>query len=97
MKLGLNDLHPSVADVLKARVWDLRMGHHARPEDAGARRVLARRWKGWGWRVLAAIPLGAAAGAGIASVLGGSGPPMAALAFMGGYFSAIGTGVGSLF
>ncbi len=96
MKLGLNDLHSSVGDVLKARVWHLRLGHYIRPEDAGPRSVLARRWKGWGWRVLAAIPVGAAVGAGIAAGLGAHGGDLFGAAFMTAYFSAIGTGVGSL-
>ena len=33
MKLGLNDLHTRVGDVLKARVWHARMGHDVRPDS----------------------------------------------------------------
>ena len=43
MKLDLSNLHPAVADVLKARMWSMRFDHHARPEDAGLRTVLAKR------------------------------------------------------
>lgn len=94
-KLGLNDLHPAVADTLKARVWSMRVGHDARPEDAAARRVLTRRWK-VGQRILAAVPIGAAVGAGIAAALGAHGGQLFGVGFMTAYFSAVGTGVGSL-
>jgi hypothetical protein len=96
MKLGLKDLHPSVADVLRARVWSLRVGPNQRPEDAEARSVLGRRWKGWGWRILAALPIGAALGVSIVAASGGHGGQMAGAGFLGAYFSGIATGVGSL-
>jgi hypothetical protein len=96
MKIGLNDLHPAVAEVLKARLWSLRVGPHLRPEDVGARSVLARRWKGWGWRVLGALPVGAALGATIAVASGGAGGELIGAGFLGAYLSAIATGVGSL-
>jgi hypothetical protein len=96
MKLGLNDLHPSVSEVLKARMWSLRFNHHSRPEDAGPRSVLARRWKGLGWRILSAAMLGAAITGGSVALSGANGSAIGALTFVGAYFSAIGTGLGSL-
>jgi hypothetical protein len=69
MTLGLNDLHPAMRDILQARVDSL-FGHHGRPEDASARSVMGRRWKGIGWRILAALPLGALFGATTASAFG---------------------------
>ncbi len=96
MKLGLNDLHNSVGDILKARMWTMRFGHNMRPEDAGVRRVLTRGWKGWGRRVLTAIPIGALVGAGVAAALGGNGGAIAGAAFMTAYFGGIGTAVGSV-
>jgi hypothetical protein len=97
MEIGLKDLHPSVGDVLNARVWSMRMGHQTRIEDVGPRTILAKRWKGWGWRILAALPAGAALGAAIAAAAGAPGEGMAGAAFLGAYLSGIGTGVGSLF
>jgi hypothetical protein len=96
MTIGTKDLHPSVGEVLLARAWSLRVGHMARPEDAGARRVIGKRWKGIGWRILAAVPIGAMFGAGVATLLGLPGEGVAGVAFMSAYFSGIGTGVGSL-
>lgn len=95
MQLGLNDLHPGVADVLKSRVWHMSGSRNMRPEDIGALQVLSRRWKGWGWRVLAAVPLGAAVGAGIVALMGGRIEAMAGIGFMCSYLAALGTGAGS--
>jgi hypothetical protein len=96
MQLGLNDLHPCVADILKARMWSMRFGHDARPEDAGPRTVLARRWKGVGWRILGAAMLGGALTGGTVALSGAHGAAIGGLTFMGAYLSAIGTGLGSL-
>jgi hypothetical protein len=96
MKLGLGDLHASVGDALKARLWHLRLGHDVQPEDAAARRLLASGWKGRAWKVLAAIPVGGLLGAGIAAAFGASGGGMAGVTFMGAYLSGIGVGVGSI-
>src|SRR5687768_17897751 len=95
MKIGLKELHPSVGDVLAARVWGMR-GQMTRPEDAGVHQVIGKRWKGWGWRVLTAIPIGATAGAGIVALFGGPPEAMAGVAFMGAYLSGTATGVGSV-
>ena len=94
MKIGLKDLHPSVGDVLAARVWGMRQ--MTRPEDAGVQQVIGRRWKGLGWRILAAVPIGAALGAGFVALIGGPPEAMAGVGFMGAYLSGIGTGVGSV-
>jgi hypothetical protein len=75
----------------------MRVAHQTRIEDVGARTVLSKRWQGWGWRILAALPLGAALGAAIAAAAGAPGEGMAGAAFLGAYLSGIGTGVGSLF
>src|SRR5206468_8338851 len=91
MKIGLKDLHPSVCDVLAARVWNLR-GHS--PEDVGVNKVIGRRWKGWGWRVLAAVPIGAAVGAGIVAFFGGPHEAMAGMGFIFAYLYGMGTGFG---
>jgi len=96
MKLDLSHLHPSVADVLKARMWNLRSDHHARPEDAGLRAVLARRWKGLGWRILGAAALGGVVVGGTVALSGAHGAAIGGLTFLGAYLSAIGTGVGSM-
>src|SRR5258708_24307891 len=95
MKLGLSDLHPSVADILKARMWSMQFGEHARPEDAGPRTVLARRWKGLEWRILGAAILGATITGEAVALSGANGAAIGALTFMGGALSAVGTGVGS--
>jgi hypothetical protein len=96
MILRLTDVHPKIADVLKAREWQLRFDRNSRPEDAGARRVMGQRWKGTFWRILAAIPIGGIVGAGIAEASGGSGVAQVSIAFMVAYLSAIGTGVASV-
>jgi len=96
MKLDLSKLDPTVADVLKARMWSLRSDHHARPEDAGLRAVLARRWKGLGWRILGAAAAGGIVVGGTVALSGAHGAAIGALTFMGAYLSAIGTGVGSM-
>lgn len=95
MQIGLDDIHPRVGEILRARMWSLRFGHHARPEDAALRSVIARRWKGWGWRVVGAIPIGGLLGTSLALALGAHGGEVGAAAVMGAYFSALGTGVGS--
>lgn len=96
MNLGLNDLPPRVAEILKARMWSMQSGHHARPEDAGPRTVLARRWKGLGWRILGGAIIGATLLGGTAALSGAHGAAIGGLTFMGAYLSAIGTGVGSV-
>ena len=96
MNLGLSDLQPGVAEILKARMWSMRFNHHARPEDAGARAVLARRWKGLAWRILGAATLGAAITGGTVALSGANGAAIGGLTFMGAYLSAIGTGFGSV-
>jgi len=96
MKLDLSNLHPAVADVLKARMSSMLFDHHARPEDAGLRTVLARRWKGIGWRVLGAATLGGAIVGSTVALSGAHGAAIGGLTFLGAYLSAIGTGVGSM-
>lgn len=96
MKLGLNDLHPSVAEILKARVWSIGFDHLARPEDAGARTVLARHWKGLEWRILGAATLGAAITGGTVALSGANGAAIGTLTFMGAFLSGMGTGLGSV-
>jgi hypothetical protein len=96
MKLGLNDLHPGVADILKARVWSMQSDRHARPEDVEMRAVLARRWKGLGWRILGAAALGGLITCGAVTASGANGAAIGGLTFMGAYFSAFGTGLGSV-
>ncbi len=96
MQLGLNDLHPSVADILKARLWSMRFNHHERPEDAGPRTVLAKRWKGLGWRIFGAALMGGTVVGGSVALSGAHGAAIGGLTFLGAYLSAIGTGVGSL-
>ena len=96
MKLDLSNLHPGVSEVLKARMWNMRFNHHARPEDAELRTVLARRWKGLGWRMLGAATLGAVVVGGTVALSGANGAAIGGLTFMGAYLSAISTGVGSM-
>jgi hypothetical protein len=96
MKLGFKDLHPSVADILRSRMSNLRFGHNVRAEDAEAHTVIGRRWKGIGWRILGAIPVGAVLGAGVASLAGGHGGQLIGASFMSAYLAAIGTGLGSV-
>ena len=95
-KLGLKDLHPAVAEVLTARVWSVHSSREARPEDAGARRVLGRRLKGIGWRILAAVPIGGMVAVGLVALSGAQGPPLPVAAFLGAYLSGLGVGVGSV-
>jgi hypothetical protein len=96
MKLDLNDLQPGVADILKARLWGMRFSHNARPEDAGPRAVLNRRWKGIGWRILGAAAMGGAIAGTTVALSGAHGAAIGGLTFMGAYLSAIGTGLGSM-
>jgi hypothetical protein len=96
MILRLTDVHPKIADVLKAREWQLRFDRNSRPEDAGARQVLGRRWKVIRWRILAAVPIGGIIGAAIAEASGAPSAGQIGIAFMAAYLSAIGTGVVSV-
>ena len=96
MILRLTDLHPKIADVLKAREWQLRFGRDSRPEDAAARRVVGKLWQDIRWRVLAAIPIGGTFGAAIVAASGGNSSAMFGVAFMAAYFSALGTGLVSV-
>ncbi len=96
MQLGLNDLHPSVAEILKSRMWNSGFGHHSRPEEAGLRTVLARRWKGLGWRISGGAAFASAFTFMTLTASGANGAAIGGLTFMAAYLTAIGTGVGSI-
>jgi hypothetical protein len=96
MKLNLNSLQPDISEVLFARLWSLRANHHSNPEDAGARAVIMRRWKGLGWRILGAAAVGGAVVGSITALSGAHTAAIGGLTFMGAYLTAIGTGVASM-
>ncbi len=96
MNIGLNDLHPSVSEILKVRVWGIGFDHHAQPEDTAARTVLARRWKGVEWHILGAVALGATIMWGTTTLSGANGAAIGALTFLGAFFLGMGTDVGSM-
>ena len=95
MQLGLNDIHPGVGDILKARLGSMLFNDHARPEDAQQRTVFAKRLKGLHWRVLGAGALGASVIGGTVALSGARGAAIGGLSFLAAFLSAIGTGVGS--
>ncbi len=97
MNLDLSNLYPDVAEVLKARMLSLRFDHNARPEDAGARSVLAKRWKGVKWRILGGAVLGATIVGGTFALSGAHNAAIGGMSIIGGYLSAIGTGLFSVF
>jgi hypothetical protein len=96
MNVGLNDLHPAVGDVLKARVWQMSMDHQSKPEDAASRRLLAKRSKKVGWRIAAALPISALLGAGIGLLCGGHGEEIGIASGVTAYFGTLATVIGSV-
>jgi hypothetical protein len=96
MNLGLNDLHPAVGDVLKARVWQVSMTHQSKPEDVEPRRVLAKRSKRIGWRIAAAVPVSMLLGAGIGVLCGGHGEEIGIATGVTAYFGTLATVIASV-